>query len=60
MSFTNTSPFMVPTRARERALGTNPISCAANGVDGDTFVLDMATTPVAHTKVDATQPVSRI
>ena len=51
MSFTNTSPFMVPTRSRERGLGTNPISCAANGAAGDSFVLDMATTPVAHSKV---------
>jgi len=52
MSFTNTSPFMVPTRAKKAALGTNPISVAASGVNNDAFVLDMATTAVAVGKLE--------
>ncbi|KAK6630629.1 hypothetical protein RUM43_014614 [Polyplax serrata] len=52
MSFTNTSPFLCPTRAKEAALGTNPISVAAPGKAGDSFVLDMATTAVAVGKIE--------
>ncbi|XP_074034221.1 uncharacterized oxidoreductase YjmC [Leptinotarsa decemlineata] len=52
MSFTNTSPFMVPTRSKEVALGTNPISLGAPGLNGDSFVLDMATTAVAVGKIE--------
>ncbi|KAL5006862.1 hypothetical protein ScPMuIL_015668 [Solemya velum] len=51
MAFTNTSPLMVPTRAKEVTLGTNPISVAAPA-NGDSFVLDMATTAVALGKVE--------
>ena len=36
---------------REHGLGTNPICCAANGSEGKSFVLDMATTSVAQGKV---------
>lgn len=50
ISMTNTSPLMVPTRAVEPGLGTNPISFAATSGDKD-FVLDMATTAVAVGKV---------
>ncbi|XP_041365965.1 uncharacterized oxidoreductase YjmC-like [Gigantopelta aegis] len=52
MAFTNTSPFMVPTRAKKPALGTNPITLAAPAKNGDSFVLDMATTSVALGKVE--------
>ncbi|XP_070534633.1 uncharacterized oxidoreductase YjmC-like isoform X2 [Ptychodera flava] len=52
MSFTNTSPLVVPTRAKQCLLGTNPISCAAPAKDGDSFVLDMATSAVAVGKVE--------
>jgi LDH2 family malate/lactate/ureidoglycolate dehydrogenase len=52
MSFTNTSPFMVPTRAKARTLGTNPLSLAAPAEHGDQFVLDMATTSVAVGKLE--------
>ncbi|CAN9499081.1 unnamed protein product [Ophioblennius macclurei] len=52
MSFTNTSPLVVPTRAKECTIGTNPISVAAPGKDGDSFVLDMATSAVALGKVE--------
>jgi len=51
LSFTNTSPFLQPTRAKGSALGTNPITLAAPGLNGDQFVLDMATTAVALGKV---------
>ncbi|TWW75794.1 hypothetical protein D4764_13G0004560 [Takifugu flavidus] len=52
MSFTNTSPLVVPTRGKQCTLGTNPISVAAPGKDGDSFVLDMATSAVALGKVE--------
>lgn len=50
--FTNTSPIMYPTRASVPALGTNPLTLAANGLGEDSFVLDMATTAVAIGKVE--------
>ncbi|XP_067649113.1 uncharacterized oxidoreductase YjmC-like [Haliotis asinina] len=52
MAFCNTSPNMVPTRAREKTLGTNAMCVAAPGNHGDSFVLDMATTDVAQGKVE--------
>ncbi|VEN44342.1 unnamed protein product [Callosobruchus maculatus] len=52
MSFTNTSPFMVPTRAKQAALGTNPLSLGCPGTSGDSFLLDMATTAVAVGKLE--------
>jgi len=52
MAFTNTSPFLVPTNSKKPALGTNPICLAAPAKDGDSFVLDMATTSVAVGKIE--------
>ncbi|XP_064423126.1 uncharacterized oxidoreductase YjmC-like isoform X2 [Latimeria chalumnae] len=52
MSYTNTSPLVVPTRAKECTLGTNPISVSAPANNGDSFVLDMATSAVALGKVE--------
>ncbi|ODN03478.1 Malate dehydrogenase [Orchesella cincta] len=52
MSFTNTSPFLTPTRSKTPALGTNPMTVAAKGEGTDEFVLDMATTAVAVGKVE--------
>lgn len=52
MSFTNTSPIMYPTRSSIPALGTNPMALGASGVDGDSYILDMATTTVAIGKVE--------
>ncbi|XP_071108497.1 uncharacterized oxidoreductase YjmC-like [Haliotis cracherodii] len=52
MAFTNTSPLLVPTRAKDRTLGTNPISVAAPANNGDSYVLDMATTAVALGKIE--------
>lgn len=56
-SFTNTSPFMIPTRSNVRAGGTNPIAfyCPAakdNDCVKDSFQLDMATTTVPVGKVE--------
>nr|CAD7261477.1 unnamed protein product [Timema shepardi] len=52
MSFTNTSPLMCPTGAKLAALGTNPLTLAAPAQNGDSFVLDMATTAVAVGKIE--------
>ncbi|KAM4601593.1 putative oxidoreductase YjmC [Polymixia lowei] len=52
MSYTNTSPLVVPTRGKECTLGTNPLSVAAPAKDGDSFVLDMATSAVALGKIE--------
>ncbi|XP_038054703.1 uncharacterized oxidoreductase YjmC-like isoform X2 [Patiria miniata] len=52
MSFTNTSPLVVPTRAKKPVLGTNPLSLAAPAEKGDSFVLDMATSTVALGKIE--------
>ncbi|XP_057662290.1 uncharacterized oxidoreductase YjmC-like isoform X1 [Diorhabda carinulata] len=51
-STTNTSPLMVPTRAKQAALGTNPIALGVPALNGDSFVLDMATTAVALGKIE--------
>lgn len=52
ISATNTSPLMCPTRSMEAGLGTNPLSFAAPAENGDSFVLDMATTAVAVGKIE--------
>jgi LDH2 family malate/lactate/ureidoglycolate dehydrogenase len=56
MAFTNTRTCGIPTFGRERVLGTNPIAvaipCTEGVVSGDEFLLDMATTTVAHGKVE--------
>lgn len=52
MAFTNTSPLMAPTRSKQAALGTNPISVVAPASDGESFYLDMATTAVAVGKIE--------
>lgn len=54
LSFTNTSPVLVPTRGKQPVLGSNPISCAApcsSSID-EPFSLDMATCTVAMGKVE--------
>lgn len=52
LSGTNTSPLMAPTRSMEAGLGTNPLSFAAPAENGDSFVLDMATTAVSVGKIE--------
>ncbi|XP_066259530.1 uncharacterized oxidoreductase YjmC-like [Euwallacea similis] len=51
-SVTNTSPLMTPTRGKQATLGTNPLSLGAPAKNGDSFVLDMATTAVALGKIE--------
>ncbi|CAG9864224.1 unnamed protein product [Phyllotreta striolata] len=52
-SCTNTSPLMVPTRAKNAALGTNPIAIGVPGEDkSDYFLLDFASTNVAIGKIE--------
>lgn len=51
MSFTNTSPLVLPTRGTKPMLGTNPLTLAAPAKNKDSFVLDMATSAVALGKV---------
>nr|CAB3262821.1 uncharacterized protein LOC100183774 [Phallusia mammillata] len=55
MSMTNTSPFVVPTRAKTATLGTNPVAFAAPAKSGKSFVLDMATSTVAVGKIELQQ-----
>lgn len=52
MSFTNTYRAGVPTFGRGRCLGTDPIAVAIPEGNGRRFLLDMATTTVAHGKVE--------
>lgn len=51
-AFTNTSPFLIPTRAVPRAGGTNPIAFYCPAGSNDSFQLDMATTTVPVGKVE--------
>lgn len=51
VSLSNTSPVVVPTRAAKPSIGTNPLSVAAPGREGDNFLLDMATSAVAFGKL---------
>jgi LDH2 family malate/lactate/ureidoglycolate dehydrogenase len=54
MAFTNTRTCAIPTYGRRRILGTNPIAVGIpeGGRRGGIFLLDMATTTVAHGKVE--------
>lgn len=56
LSFTNTSPLVVPTGARKAALGTDALACAmdTSASDGrrDKFMIDCATSTVAIGKVE--------
>src|SRR6202051_2213547 len=48
---TNAGRLAAPTGGREPMLGTNPFAFAVPAEDGDSFVLDMATTTVALGKL---------
>ncbi|GHU04733.1 malate dehydrogenase [Alphaproteobacteria bacterium] len=52
LAFTNTYPCAIPTYCRQRLLGSNPVAVAIPEKDGRFFVLDMATTTVAHGKIE--------
>lgn len=51
-AFTNSYLSATPTFGRRRCLGTNPIAVAVPEADGRAFLLDMATTTVAHGKIE--------
>ncbi|MBS9524060.1 Ldh family oxidoreductase [Litoribacter ruber] len=52
LSMTNASPLVAPTYARERLLGTNPISVAIPAGKQPPFVADLATTTAANGKLE--------
>lgn len=52
LAFTNSYIAGTPTFGRRRLLGTNPIAVAIPEENGRVFSLDMATTTVAHGKVE--------
>ncbi|MDJ0766313.1 MAG: Ldh family oxidoreductase [Myxococcota bacterium] len=52
LSFTNTRICAIPTYGKERILGTNPICVAIPQEGDDPFMVDMATTTVAHGKIE--------
>ena len=52
MAFTNTRICAIPTFGRQRILGTNPVCFAIPTAGKVPFMLDMATTTVAHGKVE--------
>lgn len=52
MAMTNSTPWIVPTRASQKTLGTNPIAFVAPALEGDSFALDMATSTVAQGKLE--------
>ncbi|XP_044748243.1 uncharacterized oxidoreductase YjmC-like [Coccinella septempunctata] len=47
----NTSPYMVPNRAKYASIGTNPISVGAPGIFGDYFLLDMSTSVASPNRI---------
>jgi LDH2 family malate/lactate/ureidoglycolate dehydrogenase len=50
-AFTNASPAIAPTGAKEALLGTNPIGAGFPLPDADPIVLDMATSMVARSRI---------
>jgi L-2-hydroxycarboxylate dehydrogenase (NAD+) len=52
MAFCNTRISSIPTFGRERIMGTNPICVAIPASGKINFMLDMATTTVAHGKIE--------
>jgi len=52
LAFTNSPPFVAPTFARGRMLGTNPIAVAVPTGSGHPFLLDMATSAASHGKFE--------
>ncbi len=52
-AFTNASPAIAPTGAREAVLGTNPIGVAFPLPDADPIIADLATSVVARSRIRA-------
>ncbi len=59
MSFCNTRPCSIVTFGRDRILGTNPICFAIPSAGKTNFVLDMATTTVAHGKIEVYERLNK-
>ncbi len=51
LCFSNADALIAPINGRRKMLGTNPISMACEGGDGEMFCLDMACSQVAYSKV---------
>jgi LDH2 family malate/lactate/ureidoglycolate dehydrogenase len=54
-SMTNATPLVTPALGKERMLGTNPICISIPGKNGQSFVLDMATSAAANGKLEIAQ-----
>lgn len=54
-AMTNAAPLVVPTFAKEKMLGTNPIAVAVPAQNQPPFVADFATTAVAYGKMEILQ-----
>ncbi|HLZ68578.1 MAG TPA: Ldh family oxidoreductase [Dehalococcoidia bacterium] len=52
MAMTNAAPWMVPTNAKSKMIGTNPIAVAAPAGSEQPFLCDLATTAVAMGKLE--------
>ncbi len=52
MAMTNAAPWMVPTFAKQKMIGTNPIAVAAPAGSEQPFLCDLATTAVAMGKLE--------
>ncbi len=52
MAMTNAAPWMVPTNAKRKMIGTNPIAVAAPAGSEQPFLCDLATTAVAMGKLE--------
>jgi L-2-hydroxycarboxylate dehydrogenase (NAD+) len=52
MAMTNAGAWVVPTNARKKMLGTNPIAVAAPTLDGPPFLADITTSTIAMGKVE--------
>ena len=59
IAMTNASPWVVPTFAKRKMLGTNPIAIGAPAWHGPPFLLDIATSTVAMGKVESALRLGR-
>lgn len=50
--YCNAPAKMAPIGGKDKLLGTNPIAIGIPGVSGDSFILDMATSEVAKSKIN--------
>lgn len=52
LAMTNANPWVVPTNAKKKMLGTNPIAIAAPSADGPPFLADITTSAIAMGRVE--------